>query len=136
MGELRFFLAAPLHVVVGWTFLRHTTPAEGMVEKKLTASWNPDMSRFLVSLPLWAVVGIAVLAVFVAFRSGLADAVEVMIVGAVLWFAVLVFEERLESGRQARRDRVAADLAAKSRGEAGADPWQTEQSASGAGSLS
>jgi len=37
-----------------------------------------------------------------------------------------LFEAGLHDRRQSHRDREAADLAAKARGEAGADPWQTD----------
>ena len=49
-----------------------------------------------------------------------------MIVGAAVWVGMLLVEAGLADSRQRRRDFEAAELAAKARGEASADPWQTE----------
>ncbi len=47
-------------------------------------------------------------------------------VGCIVWFGVLLFEGFRLDHRVALRDREAADLAAKARGELAADPWRAE----------
>jgi hypothetical protein len=120
------FLAAPLFPLVGWALIRATTPADGMVVKKLSSLANPDTARILGFLLVWFLVGVGGVIVHEVFRPRLTHADAVMIVGGAIWSVILLFEAGLQDRRQARSDREAADLAAKARGEAGADPWQTE----------
>jgi hypothetical protein len=120
------FLAGPLFPLVGWALIRATTPADGMVAKKLSTLANPDTARILGFLLVWFLVGVAGVIVHEVFRPGLAHPDAFMIVGGAMWLVILLFEAGLQDRRQACRDREAADLAAKARGEAGADPSQTD----------
>lgn len=121
-GELRFF--AGLLVPLGlWPALRFTTPARGMVSKKLSASsFKPDGFGLL-----WGLVAIAGLVLNGYLRPGMKDLDPVMIAGMVAWFAVFGFETFLMMRRKEHRDREAADLAAKAGGERMADAWAEER---------
>jgi hypothetical protein len=120
--ELRY-LAAPLPFLALWALMRATTPAAGMVVQKLV---DPDTVRILWFLHLWLAVAIAGLMAHKVFRPRPADPDAFMIVGALVWFGVLLFEGGRVDRRRTLRDREAADLAAKARGEAPADPWQAD----------
>jgi hypothetical protein len=125
-GESLFLLAAPLFPLIGWALMRATTPADGMVAKKLSSFANRDTTRFLGFLLLWFLTGVAGVIAHDVFRPRLVHPDAIMIVGCAIWVVILLFEAGLQDQREARRDREAADLAAKARGEAGADPWQTD----------
>ena len=63
------FLAAPIVPLVGWVLLRFTTPAGGLITKKLSLSADPDTVRFLGCLVVWWLVGIAVVSTHEVFRN-------------------------------------------------------------------
>jgi hypothetical protein len=126
-GEWWRFLASPLLVLLAeWAWLRAGTPAEGMVQPKLSAPVTADLVRFLLFTLLWVIVGIAGLMANLVFQRLLRHPVAVWTVTMVVWFGVFLYECHLQDRRQSQRNREAADLAATRRGEAGADPWLTE----------
>ena len=84
---------------------------------------TPDTSGFLGFLLLWFLVAIAGIAAHSVFRPRLAHPDAFAIVGAAIWFGALMFEAALQDRRRAHREREAADLAAKARGEATANAW-------------
>lgn len=109
-------LALPVPTLVILLLARFSTPAEGEIVS-VSGSTDPDSSRLVWFLSLW---GAAALAGLWALR---AQAEVVLGAWGVLMFAVLVIELGLHDRRQKRREREAADLAAKARGEGRADPW-------------
>ncbi len=119
-------LALILVPLFPWALLRASTPAEGMVATKLSASRNRDAVRSAGVMLLWGLVGIAGIAVNEYYRPKLTEPDAILIVGAVAWLVVLFFEGFRLDRLQSARDREAADLAAKHRGEPTADPWRVE----------
>ena len=93
--------------------MRATTPAEGMIATKLSSIINKDTDRFLPFLLLWFFAGLAGVIAHGILRPGQKDLDAFMIAGGGIWFAVLLFEAWRTDRRQKRRDREAADLAAK-----------------------
>ena len=124
MGEL-LCLTMPLAPLAGWALIRASTPAEGMVAQKISSAITPEMARFLWFVLLWGMVAIAGLLAHGLFLPRQREPDMYLIVGFVVWYGVAIFEAVLEIRRQFRRDREAADLAAKARGETKADPWQS-----------
>jgi hypothetical protein len=120
------FLAAPLFPLAAWALMRATTPAEGMIAKELSSMIKSDEERFLPFLLLWFFAGFAGVITHGVFRPGQKDLDAFTIAGGSIWFAILLFEAWRTDCRQRRRDREAADLAAKARGEFLADTWQNE----------
>ncbi|QEH32767.1 MraY-like glycosyltransferase [Aquisphaera giovannonii] len=111
------FLTAPSAPLLLWGVLRYTTPAEGIVSSKIHARSVKDAGRFLVFLLVWGTVGIA--AIIWASWPGWENQPIPFIVTLVIWMSVLLYEAAREDRRTARRDREAAELAAKARGERG-----------------
>jgi hypothetical protein len=124
---VRLFLVLPLLPPVALTIIRAATPSEGMIVKKLSLrSGTPrEAARFVWFLLLWALVGGLGVVAYEIFQFRMPHGEAVFIVGAVVWFGVLLFEGGLEDRRRSRREHEAAELAAKARGEAGTDPWHT-----------
>jgi hypothetical protein len=120
------FLAAPFFPLAAWALMRATTPAEGRIAKKLSSIIKSDTDRFLPFLLVWFFVAVAGVIAHGVFRPGQTDLDVFTIAGGAVWFAVLLFEAGRTDRRQRRRDREAADLAAKARGEALVNTWQTE----------
>jgi hypothetical protein len=125
-GELKPSIAFPLVLLGLLIFLRFSTPAEGIVAQKLSASFSPDHAHFFRFALLWGLVGLAGLLVNGYFRPGMKDLDAILIVGGVAWCAVFFHEVYLLDRREARRDREAADLAAKARGEPADDHWSAD----------
>jgi hypothetical protein len=124
-GELRPFTVLLLPVGL-WAYLRFNTPAEGMVVHKLSASFSPDEVQFYRFTLLWVLVAVAGLVLNGYLRRGGEPFDTIVIVGLVAWFGVFLYKVYLLDRRTARRDREAADLAAKTRGESLVDPWPSE----------
>ena len=83
--------------------------------------WDDPSRGFLL---VWGFVGIGAIMLFELLRPRLSSPNAAMIVVGVAWLAVLLREAALQDRHQALRDREAADLAAKARGEANVDRWQ------------
>ncbi len=113
-GEPRF-LVTPLILLGAWAFARMVIPRDGVVSTKLSASAPPG--SFLRFLLLWTLAALSCLIAHETFRSRMAHPEAVRIVGALIWVGGLLFEAHKEDRRQRRRDREAADQAAKARGE-------------------
>ena len=120
------FLAVPLFPLAAWALMRTTTPAEGMIATKLSSMIKSDTDRFLPFLLLWFFAGTGGVIVHGVLRPGQKDLDAFMIMGGGLWWAVLLFEAWRTDRRQKRRDREAADLAAKGGGETVDDSWRVE----------
>ena len=119
-------LLALLFPIGMWAWIRALTPTEGTVYKKVVSSEHPEVNRFLLFLLLWGIVAVAGVFAHEHYRPGKTQLDAFQIVGAAVWAGVLLVEAGLAVSRQRRRDCEAADRAAKGRGEAIADPWQTE----------
>jgi hypothetical protein len=120
------YLGIPLAPLAGWVLHRATTPARGVVVQKLSASMNGDVVRFLWFLLFWVLVFVAGMTTFAYLRPRIARPGMTLIVGAIVWLGVVILEAHQLVRRQARREREAADLAAKARGEPVADPWRAD----------
>jgi hypothetical protein len=124
--ELRFFAFPLLGLLLLWALIRAATPAEGAVHKKLSAMLTPDTAGFFCFQLLWFLVAVAGIAVHAVFRPRQEYPDTVVIVGAAIWFGAFMFESALHDRRRAHREREAADLSAKARGETGANAWPTD----------
>ncbi len=122
--EVRFLLPT-LGPVALWAYLRLTTPAEGMIVRRLSHSFEPEARHFLAFLILWGIVAVVAVFLIDAWQPKQAAPNVAMIVVAVIWVIVLLVEGGLHDRRQARREREKAELAAKARGEPSSDPWDT-----------
>jgi hypothetical protein len=109
-----------------WAWLRFGMPAKGMIAPKLSASRNPDLFGFAWFCLFWGLVAIACLTINERFRPRMEQPDAILAAGCVAWFGVLLFEAFRLDRRQTRREREAADLAAKARGEPAADPWRDD----------
>ncbi len=109
-----------------WAMARAGTSPNGSLHKKVFSSEDPAANRFLIFLLLWGGVGVVSVLAAGRIRAGTAQPEAFMFVGAAVWLGVLFLEAALEDTRQRRRDREAADLAAKAHGEPGTNPWQQE----------
>jgi hypothetical protein len=127
-GDVKGSVAFPVATLFGLVTLRYSTPAEGMVTKKFptSLSLNPDLVHFFWFAMVWLVVALGGMAVNEYYRPRMDHVDGILIVGIVAWFAVLFYEAYLLDRRTTRRDREAADLAAKARGESSVDPWPSE----------
>ncbi len=128
MTGLPGLLALPALPVALWLLLRYSTPAEGMVARKLSTPEDPETARFFGFLLLWGVAGVGGLATLEAWWGRLSHPTATLALLGVAWFGGLLYEGGKVDRRQARRARELADLAAKARGEAkaGGDPWAAE----------
>jgi hypothetical protein len=124
-GNVRPF-AALLMPLAAWASLRFTTPAEGMLAKKISLPATAEGRRFLGFLIVWIVVGAAGLATHTRYQAQLVHASPVMVAGILIWYAAFIFEFAVLGRRQSRREREAAELAAKTRGELRFDSWQRD----------
>jgi hypothetical protein len=122
------FLALPLFMLAAWAMIRWTTPPEGMIAKKLSSLACGHAKPFFAFLVVWFLVFVAGLIVHEVFRPGLMHPDAFLIVGMIVWLAILLWEAWLQDRRDDHRDRAAAALAAKARGETAADPWHAELS--------
>lgn len=123
-GEWRPALGFPVVTLAGLMLLRFSTPAEGMVAKK--PSFKSDDARFFRFVALWVPAGLACMIVYGYFKRAGDENAPILIVGAVVWAAVFFYEVYLYDRRTMRREREAADLAAKGRGEAMTDAWTSD----------
>ncbi|MDR3622678.1 MAG: hypothetical protein P4L85_25220 [Paludisphaera borealis] len=117
-GDFRPLLVAPVPIVALWLLFRMTTPAKGTVTQKLSKSADPDLYHLLV---VTAVTLPSALLGFVAverLRPHLAHPDAIMIAWTFACLMIFLFEGHRLDRRKARRDREAADAAAKARGEA------------------
>jgi hypothetical protein len=119
--ELRF-LAAPVFPILFWVMMRRLTPTEGMITRRLTFSADTEFSRWLLFSLLWALVAFGGVMTVEALRPRLRHPDTVLILGMAVWLSVLLFKAFQSDRRGSRRDREAADLAAKERGEENQGP--------------
>ena len=119
------FLIPPLMPLALWIYLRVTTPAEGMIVRRLSHTFEPEARHFLVFLILWGIVAVVAVFLIDAWRPNQDAPTVPMIVASVIWVTVLMVEAGLQDWRKAQRDREKADLAAKARGKPSSDPWES-----------
>jgi hypothetical protein len=120
------WLGLPLGPIVMWAWFRALIPAEGTIETKLSMPKDPETIRTVGFLAIWFLLAFVGVGVYGYFEPRMAHPDAILIGGVLAWVVVLFVEGfRLEC-RQARRTQEAADLAAKGRGEAVADLWETE----------
>jgi hypothetical protein len=125
-GELRYLLA-PLFPLGMWgLFGWMMTPAQGMITHKLVRPTDPESQRLLIFFLYWVPVGVVGVLLSELLRRRSANPEAMTIVWPIIWFTVLIVEGGLSDYRKARRDREAADLAAKARGDAVVDTWPIE----------
>jgi hypothetical protein len=115
-AELRF-LAAPVIPVSLWVLMRMTTPAEGMITRRLSFSADPDTSGWLLFCLLWGLAALGGVMTVEVLRPRLVHPDTVLVIGMVVWILALLFEAFRSDRRRSRRNREAADPAAKERGE-------------------
>ncbi len=120
------YLALPVAPLIFWAMMRFSTPAEGMIAGKVRLPKEPETIRNIGFILTWMLLGFGGLAVNAYLRPGVAELDPILVVGLLVWIGVLGVEAFRDSRRQSRRDREAADLAAKGRGERDVDPWELE----------
>ncbi len=120
------YLATPLAPVGMGVFFFFLTPTKPTIESKLSITGNPELMQPFLFLVGWFLVFLAGLGLNELIRPGMSQPDATMIVGAVVWVGVLFFEAHRQTQSQSRRQQEAADLAAKGRNEAVADPWDQE----------
>ncbi|AMV40384.1 hypothetical protein VT85_23335 [Planctomyces sp. SH-PL62] len=110
---------AVVPVVAGmWSLFRAMTPAEGKVEREISWRSDPDLMGPLAFFPAWGVVGAVGIFAFNRLWPRPAHPKALAIVGCVAWFGILLLTAHRLDRRQARRDREAAERAAREREEA------------------
>jgi hypothetical protein len=119
------WFALPLAPLGFWALFRFTTPTEGIVVKK-GKPLHPDDVHVYWFLLLWVLVLIAGPVVYQYLRPGMKHPDTIAIVAIIAWGAIAFYELFLLNLGQDRREREAADLVAKARGEPAADPWPSE----------
>jgi hypothetical protein len=107
--------------LAGYAVLYASTPRDGMVMRRLSLDSGP----FLVFLLVWCILGISGLLFIELLLAKLTAPDTAIFVFLVIWGLVLCIEVVLQDRRGSQRDREAAELAAKARGEAASDPWRT-----------
>jgi phage-related protein len=85
------YLATPLGLLPLWGLIRHMIPPQGIIERKMSLRSNPDTTRFLLFLLIWALVAIVALLVAEALQSRIAYPDQTRIAGAVVWITILLF---------------------------------------------
>jgi hypothetical protein len=114
-GELR--VLAPLMIpILIWVVVRMTTPAEGMITRRLSISANPDTSRWLLFLLFWGMAAALGVITVEANRDRLTHPDTVLVIGQIVWLSILIHEAFRTDRRRSQREREAADIAAKERG--------------------
>jgi hypothetical protein len=89
----------------------------------LFSDTDPDANRFFAFGLFWFFVAAVGAIAHRFFRRELTHPNTVLIVGTLVWLAVLLVEAALFERRQCGRKRKAADKAAKAYGEVGVDSW-------------
>ena len=122
--EVRFLLPT-LAPLFSWIVMRATTPAEGKIVPRLSRNFDPEVIPFLVFASLWLIAGGVAILLINHWQPNQAGLNAPTIVASVIWVTVFMVEVELADRRRRRRTRERADLAAKARGEACPDPWET-----------